>query len=202
MTIFSLIYFFAGCDSKEITETIITRYGDELAVTAKKKSDMHEEYIYYSITCKNVSGNYFTYDRKSTTLPKNPGKKIIEIINDDNIHIYSIIDGLFYIQDQKLLWLPDTYDVNSYLTNKDFADENKKQSFLAALSALVQSKRLKYIQRFATILVYENDSETISLIQNWSSGIFTQEELQINADDGYSAEDLQQWADELLKASN
>ena len=198
----ALIFCFSGCDSKEITETIITRYGDELAVTAKKKNDMHEEYIYYSITCKNVSGNYFTYDRKSTALPKSLSKKIIEIINDDNIHIYSIIDGLFYIQDQKLLWLPDTYDVNSYLTNKDFADENKKQSFLAALSTLVRSKRLKYIQRFATILVYENDSETISLIQNWSSGIFTQEELQINADDGYSAEDLHQWADELLKASN
>lgn len=202
MTIFSLIFSFSGCDSKEIKETVITDYGDEFTVTAKKKNDMHEEYIYYNITGKNMKGGFFTYDRKSLDLPINPGKNIIGIVNYNNIHIYSIIDGLFYVYDRQILWLPDTYDVHSYLTNEDFADENKKEIFLMAISTLTQSKRLKYIERFAPVLIYENDTETISLIQNWASGIFTEEEVQINAEDGYSTEDLQQWAIGILQTAD
>ena len=66
----------------------------------------------------------------------------------------------------------------------------------------MQSKRIKYMKQFASILLYENDENTISILQNWSKGIFTDDEIQINTKDGYSTFDLQEWAIDLLQSTN
>ena len=49
MTIFSLIYFFAGCDSKSIKKTYTTNYGDTFIVTAELHTGMHNDSIDYHI---------------------------------------------------------------------------------------------------------------------------------------------------------
>lgn len=202
MTIFSLIYFFVGCDSKSIKKTYTTNYGDTFIVTAELHIGMHNDSIDYHITGVDLAGEYLYYDNESNVLPNNPESDIVEIISKDQVNLYSLKDGLFYVFNKKISKLPSEYNLDYYLTMEDFPDEKEKMTFLFVIQTLVQCKRLKYIERFAPVLIYENDTETISLIQNWASGIFTEEEVQINAEDGYSTEDLQQWAIGILQTAD
>ncbi len=197
--ILSIIILLSGCSKSEVKGTVVTKYGDEFIVKAKIKRDMHEQYVYYDIIGKDLDGGFFTYDHNSSNIPTNPEKEIIEIAGNDDIHVYSLKENLFYVYNKQILWFPNNCDLNQYLSNDYFADNAERKTYLIACHTIISSKRFKYVKVCAPVLLYENDADMVSLIQNWASGIFTDDEIKINTQDGYTTSDLQQWASELLK---
>lgn len=200
LLIISVILLCTGCDQKKIKKTFITNYGDTFTVTVELSHNTHHNFVNYDIIGDNLDGGYLYYDRDQSKLPPNPENNIFEVLNKNEIHFYSIKDdGLFYVFNKKIDKLPRDYNLNWYLTMESFPNNEQKENFIFVIHTLMQSRRIKYLERFAAILVYENDTDTLEIIQNWSLGNFSEEEIKINTADGYTTSDLQQWASELLK---
>ena len=200
--IISIFLTTAGCDKQIRTRNFTTDYGDELIITAKKHVTLQDNCVDYEIIGSNLKGGFLYYDTSTFILPENPEEEVVNILNLNNIHLYGFREYIFYVFEKRIDSLPKEYDVNAYLTNRDFETPETKERFLTVLHTLMQSKRIKYMKQFASILLYENDANTISILQNWSKGIFTDDEIQINTKDGYSTFDLQEWAIDLLQSTN
>ena len=69
-------------------------------------------------------------------------------------------------------------------------------------SALIETKQLEYMTYCATYLLENGNTSLIPLIERWQCGDISEEEIAINAKDGYTKDDLINWAKQFEISNN
>ena len=188
-----------GCSEKpkhDIYE-IETDLGDHLSIKVLVSS---HHILMFKVRGEDYFGTAVIKDRTQFTIPDDPLKYLKTIGAYGNTHFYKLNNVIFYVNNNELIGsLNPSYNFYQYIDGLKFRDGEKDDRFIAVISDLMKAGIFESICQYGEILAYEGSDEMKLILQRYAEGDFTEEELSINENSEKTAEEMTEWAKELLE---
>jgi hypothetical protein len=205
-----LIFFSVRCNYRTpVTKTITTNYGETFEIIVYFRQSLHDDYLEYHfqrsdgkfLIIYSIPVNY------EGGLDQDPFKLIEHVAQNEYIKLYKIEDCIIY-STEKTLYVFDLENLRrlyNYVPEQlEYVED--KDTFLydleKILEALIETKQLEYMKYCATYLLENGNTSLIPLIKRWQRGNISEEEIAINAKDGYTKDDLIDWANQFEISNN
>jgi len=194
-----------------ITKTIITDYGETLTIEVRNSRNMHNEFLTYYIHGQNEKYVHVILRFSSPKdLPEDPFSLLEHIVKTEYVNLYKIQKFFFFSSENFLVaFSEDTMqsyfdgyiDYKCELLNYSHDEREAFEStFEKVLEAFIETKQISYMHYCAPILIEQENELFESLIVRWAIGDITEEELSLNATDGYDKNDMVDWAKQFVFA--
>lgn len=191
------------CHNKHIKKSLITDLNDELNLEFYLTGGWGESWMEVEISSASIKNKCYICDWSEFVyeLPDNILESFETIGAFGNTHFYKIFNTVFYVYDSKLLWkFSPQYDISDYENDTLYSTSDEyTYHILPAMYDLIQSGNFEYIYQFGTILSHEKYNDMKPVLERYVQGEFTEIELMNNSESGYSTEDIQKWAKEMLE---
>ena len=201
-----LIFFSVGCSSSRYptTQTIVTEYGEVFEIEIDYSRNFHHQFLDYVIRGDNdkrtmIIARFWPQEE----LPEDPFALLECISQTEYINFYRIQDviifsGQAYIDAITAKALTDLKDYRQSELSLLDGNPEKQTAFLETFEkvpeAFVETRQLRYMQYSVPYLLEEQNLSCVPLIERWASGDISEEEIAINNADGYTKNDLIDWA--------
>lgn len=190
-----LVLTLVGCQQDEYRKTITTDFGDKLDIYAYLSGNLHGTYFTCEIRSEETDGYAYFYDKNITDVPNDISENLCAVVQNNDTKVYELYDEFIVISDGAIDNFSSDYDLEEFIEEKNMgiSVDAKYQG----VKVLCDTKNFKYIKQFFYILTYADINADTSVINDWASGIFTDEELELNKE--YSKEEIIKWCIEFLK---
>ena len=204
-----LIFFSIICNYRTpVTKTITTNYGETFEIMVDFRQTLHDDYLeYYFQRSDGKFLRIYIPVNYEGGLDQDPFKLIEHVAQNEYIKLYKIEDCIIYSTEKSFHFfdLEDLRRLYNYVPEQLKYVEDK-DTFLynleKILEALIETKQLEYMKYCATYLLENGNTSLIPLIERWQRGDISEEEIAINAKDGYTKDDLIDWAKQFENSNN
>lgn len=195
------VFTLKSCLPKYDIYNIKTDLGDCLNIKVCLTGNLHGLYLAYDISGEGLEGLAYFYlrDEYLTEIPEGSVDSFAEIGSYGNTNFYTLQNEIIYVyDDERIDLLSSVYDLDAYKSDIECHDDEYISKRRAAISDIIKSGLFDYIYRYGEILAYEKDEDMKQLLQRYSEGNFSDEELSINEDSSKTPEEMMLWAEGLL----
>ena len=204
-----LIFFCVRCNYRTpVTKTITTNYDETFETTVEFRQTLHDDYLeYYFQRSDGKFLRIYIPVNYEGGLDQDPFKLIEHVAQNEYIKLYKIEDCIIYSTEKSfyVFDLEDLRRLDKYVPEQlEYVED--KDTFLynleKILEALIETKQLEYMKYCATYLLENGNTSLRPLIKRWQRGDISEEEIAINAKDGYTKDDLIDWANQFEISNN
>ena len=206
LIIIQIATFLSGCGRNTgypISKTIVTNYGEMLEFEVSHTGNFHHEYLLYRIRKQNTQYIFCSLQFHAIDeLPSDPTSLLEHIVCTEHINLYKL-ENSFIFSNEKFLNTFTEFTLKHYFEGyiereceSYTADEKEafEYTFEKLLEAFVETKQIKYIHYCAPLLIEKKNDLFAFLIDRWATGDISEEEILINATDGYDKNAIVEWA--------
>ena len=158
--------------------------------------------IYY-INCNALEGHVSYPDRRTNSIPPKPLSSFKEIGHYGDTDFYSFQKQTIFINGGKYLscFYVD-YDVQMYEDSMSIYDERMKYEYIDAINSAIRdillTEDINYIYQFGPIIAQKGIADIKPMLSRYTTGDFSEKELESFKDSSHTKEEIKQWAAEML----
>lgn len=197
MTVLLCILYVCRCNYKNHrVYHIKTDSGYTLDIEIDLRGNLHGSHPSYCITSQPLRGYIFYLDRNTDSIPPKPLSLFEELGHYGDTDFYSFQKQTIFINGGKYLGIfSNTYSVSSYELDQKYEPIDAINS---AIRDILLTEDINYIYQFGPIIAQKGIADIKPMLSRYTTGDFSEKELESFEDSSHTKEEIKQWAAEML----